>query len=194
MARDSAGGAPADSGVQGATDRIHDIQTLVPNKFPLSATSLFLATKIFMTQTLTTQQIGQYITQIENGGVEQARQVYDTLNGMGYNYAGWAAGVARGDSITGLSALDYLQGTAMMGLGGDACRNLTQVQIDKIRVDMATGYLEALSKIATDSGGIANRDVGYRETQQFHKEAFEKNNLTLDTAAPTASKAPFTPT
>ncbi len=133
-----------------------------------------------MSQALTTQKISQYITQVQTGGVEQARQVYDSLNAQGYNYAGWAAGVARGDSITGLSALDYLQGTALMGLGGEACRNLTQAQTDKIRVDMATSYLETLKGIADRSGGIVKRDVGYRETQQFHKEAFEKNGLTLD--------------
>ena len=133
-----------------------------------------------MPQALTTQQISQYITQIQNGGVEQARQVYDTLNAQGYNYAGWAAGVARGDSITGASALNFMQGTALMGMGGDACRNLTQVQTDKIRVDMATGYLETLKGIAEESGNIVTRDVNYKETEQFHKDAFVANNLTLD--------------
>jgi hypothetical protein len=133
-----------------------------------------------MPQTLTTTQIQQHIDSIKTGGVDQARAVYDNLNAQGYNYAGWAAGVARGDSITGLSALSYLQGTAMMGMGGDACRNLTQAQIDKVRVDMATGYLETLKIIATDSGGSVNRDVKYSETEKFHKDAFETNRLTLD--------------
>lgn len=133
-----------------------------------------------MTQALTTQQIDQYITQVKNGGVEQARQAYDALSAQGYNYAGWAAGVARGNSVTGLSALDYLQGTALMGMGGEACRNLTQAQIDKIRVDTATGYLETLREIADRSGGIVNRDINYKETEAFHKVGFEKNNLTLD--------------
>jgi hypothetical protein len=74
-----------------------------------------------MPQAPTTQQIGQYITQINNGGIDQVRQVYDSLYAQGYNYAGWAGGVASGDSITGLSALSFLQGTALMGLGGEAC-------------------------------------------------------------------------
>ena len=133
-----------------------------------------------MPQALTTQQINQYITQVQSGGVEQARQVYDTLNAQGYNYAGWAAGVARGDSITGASALSFMQGTALMGVGGDACRNLTQVQTDKIRVDMATGYLETLKGIAERSGNIVDRDVKYDETEAFHDTAFQKNGLTLD--------------
>ena len=133
-----------------------------------------------MAQAITSQQLNQYINQITTGGVEQARQVYDILYAQGYNYAGWAAGVARGDSITGVSALDYLQSTALMGLGGDACRNLTQTQIDGIRVDMALGYLQTLSTIATDSGGIVSRDVKLDETTDFHEIAFQKNGLTLD--------------
>ena len=134
-----------------------------------------------MPKALTSSQIQQYINQINSGGVDQARQVYDTLNGQGYNYAGWAAGVARGDSITGLSALDFLQGTALMGLSGETCRNLTPTQIDKIRVDMATGYLETLKVIANDSGGIVTRDVNYKETEAFHKDALQSSGLTLDT-------------
>ncbi len=133
-----------------------------------------------MPQELTTAEIQQYIDRVDSGGVDQAQQVYDILNAQGYNYAGWAAGVARGDSITGLSALSYLQGTALMGLGGDACRNLTQAQIDKIRVDMATGYLETLQEIAIKSEGVVSRDVDYKETEAFHKTALEKNRLTLD--------------
>src|SRR5881628_2219943 len=111
-----------------------------------------------MPSALTTQQIDQYISLIDTGGVDAVRQVYDTLYAQGYNYAGWASGVASGSTMTGQSALDYLQGSALMGLGSDACRNLTSEQIDNIRVDMANGYLETLKAIANDSGGIVNRD------------------------------------
>lgn len=51
--------------------------------------------------------------------------MYTDLYAQGYNYAGWAEGVAKGDSFAGQAALEYLQGTALMGLGGDSCRNLT---------------------------------------------------------------------
>ncbi len=67
-----------------------------------------------------------------------------------------------------------------MGMGGDACRNLTQTQIDKIRVDMATGYLKTLKGIAGESGNIVDQDVRYDETEKFHKDAFEKSGLSLD--------------
>jgi hypothetical protein len=133
-----------------------------------------------MPQTLTTTQIQQYIDSIKTGGLDQARLAYDALDAQGYNYAGWATGVASGNSITGLSALSYLQGTALMGMGGDACRNLTQTQIDKIRVDMATGYLETLKTISIKDGGAVNRDISYKEAEKFHDQAFKDSGLTLD--------------
>lgn len=134
-----------------------------------------------MTQsTLTTQQIDQYLNALDTGGVTAARNIYDQLQGLGYNYAGWAVGVARGDSITGQSALSYLNGTALMGLGGPACRDLTDNQVDQIRVDMARGYLTTLRNIAMASGGTVSRDVNFAETQAFHEAAFTKNGLSLD--------------
>lgn len=129
---------------------------------------------------LTTGQLSQYRQAIQNGGVDAVRQVYRELYGQGYNYAGWAYGVASGETITGQSALDYLSGSAMAGLGGPGCRNLTPEQIDKIRVDMADGYIKSLENIAGENGGVVNRDVKYQETRDFHNNAFRDNGLTLD--------------
>jgi hypothetical protein len=81
-----------------------------------------------MPQTLTTAQLNGYLTQIQKGGVGDAVQVYQQLYDQGYNYAGWAKGVATGETITGTAALDYLTGTAMIGLGGPECRNLSPAQ------------------------------------------------------------------
>jgi hypothetical protein len=67
-----------------------------------------------------------------SGGLEAAKQVYLQLNSRGYKYAGWALGVATGQTITGTSALDYLNGSALMGLGGPQCKNLSVDQINKI--------------------------------------------------------------
>ncbi|WP_157768751.1 hypothetical protein [Paracidovorax avenae] len=76
--------------------------------------------------------------------------------------------------------MDYLGGTAMIGLGGDACRNLTPAQIDSIRVDMSIGYINTLIDIAGRKNGIVDRDVNFIETSNFHQQAFEKNGLTLE--------------
>lgn len=129
---------------------------------------------------LTISQLTVYRDGISAGGVAAARQVYSDLYAQGYNYAGWALGVATGNTITGQSALDYLGGTAMMGLGGDACRNLTSAQIDRIRMDMSLGYINTLIDVANNQNGVLIRDVSFKEAAAFHKSAFEKNNLTLD--------------
>ncbi|HFQ91740.1 MAG TPA: hypothetical protein ENK29_02535, partial [Chromatiales bacterium] len=133
-----------------------------------------------MPQPLTLAQIKQLRDSVNTGGVNAARQVYRQLYDKGYNYAGWALGVANGDSITGVSALNYLDASAMMGLGGDQCRNLSSAEIDKIRVDMATGYLDTLYQIAQKNGGTVARDVKYKETRAFHQQGFVKNGLSLD--------------
>ncbi|WCM96766.1 hypothetical protein M5C96_20475 [Acidovorax sp. GBBC 1281] len=128
---------------------------------------------------LTVSQLTSYRSAINAGGVSAAREVYSDLYSQGYNYAGWALGVATGNTITGQSALDYLGGTAMIGLGGDACRNLTPAQIDKIRMDMSLGYINTLIDIA-DKEGILSRDVRFSETARFHEDAFKESGLTLE--------------
>ncbi|MFP5339743.1 MAG: hypothetical protein ACLGIW_14855, partial [Gammaproteobacteria bacterium] len=101
-----------------------------------------------MPQSLSIEQIAVYDAIIPEQGVEGAKTVYSNLLEQGYQYAGWAGGVASGNSITGQSALGYLQGTALMGISSEACRDLTPSQIDAIRVDMAKSYLATLSFIA----------------------------------------------
>ena len=56
-----------------------------------------------MPQPLTLAQIKQLRDSVNTGGVNAARQVYRQLYDKGYNYAGWALGVANGDSITGVT-------------------------------------------------------------------------------------------
>ena len=116
-----------------------------------------------MPQKLYTQDIDQYIANVNSGGVEQAKAVYGSLLDKGYQYAGWAGGVAAGNTITGQAALDYLQGTALMGLGGETCRNLTPTQIEKIKVEMALGYLNTLRANSDIAGGSINQDVSYKK-------------------------------
>lgn len=123
-------------------------------------------------------QLIAYKESISSGGVNAALAVYAELDSEGYRYAGWAFGVAAGNTITGQSALNFLSGTAMMGLGGDACRNLTQSQVDDIRIDMALGYIDTLIENG-ENEGIINRDVTFIETSAFHKAALEKNGLAL---------------
>lgn len=77
-----------------------------------------------MPQAVTATQLGSYQQSIQSGGAGAAAQAYGSLYSQGYNYAGWAQGVATGETISGQAALGYMQGTAMLGMGGDQCRDL----------------------------------------------------------------------
>ena len=129
---------------------------------------------------LSSAQLNSYLTRINTGGVPEVIKVYQELQDKGYGYAGWAKGVATAETVTGIAAVDYLTGTALIGLGGQECRNLGQVQVDAIRVGMADGYVRALLTKANqaNNNGFVSSDVNFRDTQAFHRDVFEQNGLT----------------
>ena len=133
-----------------------------------------------MPQTVTSAQLQSLQQSLQSGGAAAAADAYNWLYAQGYNYAGWAEGVARGDSFAGNAALKYLRETAIMGMGGDQCRNLTPQQIDKIRTDMADKTLEKYKEIADNNGGKLDRDLTYKETKDIHERVFQDNGLGLD--------------
>lgn len=126
-----------------------------------------------MEKPITIEQLNQYRQIVTTRGVDGAKDVYQSLYAQGYNYAGWAYGVASGETLTGNYALDYLTGSAMMGLGGDSCRNLSDAEISKVRQDMATGYLDSLLAIAERNGNILDRDIKFNEAREFHEIALQ---------------------
>jgi hypothetical protein len=65
-----------------------------------------------MTQPISVTQLEQWQQLIETAGVDAAEQVYTEFYDMGYNYAGWANGVATGDLISGQAALEFIESTA----------------------------------------------------------------------------------
>lgn len=133
-----------------------------------------------MPQPITAAQLQNLQDAINFGGVAAIIQAYAFLDSQGYAYGGWARGVAAGDSLSGQSALSYLQGTALMGMGGEACRNLNQRYIDAIRTDMAIETLEKYKAIAQNNQGLLDRDLRYQETKDIHEKVFTSNNLGLD--------------
>ena len=110
---------------------------------------------------------------------------YYYLQDRGYGYAGWAGGVAREDSIAGISAVEYLTGSALMGIGGPACWDINPEKAAEIKQGMAQGYLDALTAIANANNGIVDRDIRANEVWDFHKDVFDRiglgvENWTLD--------------
>lgn len=138
-----------------------------------------------MSKKISMDQLNEYQKIIDGGKIGD---FYDAMSNQGYGYAGWANGVAQGSSISGNSALHFLSGSAMMGIGLELCKNLSPQVVDDVRRDMAQGYLNTLKNLANDSGGYVDRDVSARETENFHKKAFEENGLSIDNWT---LKAPF---
>ena len=128
-----------------------------------------------MPQQLTKEQLNNYRKIMENGGVNGAIQVYSELLTKGYNYAGWAKGVAGADTLTGNSALAYLEGSALLGINGNGSSNISVQQATNIKVGMALGYVDSLLEISDKDGGFLNRDVNYKETYAFHESVFNNN-------------------
>ena len=141
-----------------------------------------------MTNALSKNQIAQIKATEAAGDISSA---YDALSNQGYGYAGWAGGVARGDTIAGVAAVDYLKGTALMGVGASSCQTLGDEKILAIKTGMADGYLRTLDKIADTLGnnGMVSRDISADEVLQIHTEVFQKNGLSIDNWT---LNAPFT--
>lgn len=97
---------------------------------------------------------------------------YEELRQKGYGYAGWAHGVATGESVTGRAALGFLTDTAN--------RELTQAEMDGIRIGMANGYLNALSANIKKDHGKTQTDITFEQMRNFHKDVFEKHHLSID--------------
>jgi hypothetical protein len=69
-----------------------------------------------MPQTLTLQQLTEYRSRIASGNHDQLKSVYADLKSIGFNYAGWASGVLTGETLNGTVAVDFLEGTSLLGL------------------------------------------------------------------------------
>ena len=83
-----------------------------------------------MPAAITSTQIQKYINDVKTGGVTAATQVYQQLLDKGYNYSGWAKGVAEGSTITGREALDFLTNSSLMGVGSDACFHFPAAHVE----------------------------------------------------------------
>lgn len=60
-----------------------------------------------MPNAVSSTEIQQLIVDVNAGNYTAA---YDYLSARGYTYADWANGVAQGNSIAGVSALEFLGG------------------------------------------------------------------------------------
>ncbi|MDZ4075693.1 MAG: hypothetical protein U1E04_13190 [Hylemonella sp.] len=125
---------------------------------------------------ITSDQLRDYKESITSGDSDAIARMYSDLYDQGYNYAGWAEGVAKGNSFTGSAAIDFLKESYSSG----ACEKLSDDQINKIRRDMAQRTLDEYIRISDANGGTLNRDLRYEETKSIHDDVFRQNGLSLE--------------
>ncbi|WP_373823986.1 hypothetical protein [Neisseria dentiae] len=136
-----------------------------------------------MAQPINQAMITQHGKLIDSRGVMGAVEVYNDLLNKGYNYAGWAKGVAEANgwnssepeirgSITGRAAVMFMKDSSG--------RDFSDRELNEIRIDMARGYLAALSRNIRLEGGQTQTDTSFKQMRGFHKDVFEKHNLSIN--------------
>lgn len=112
------------------------------------------------------QQLQQQVATLSPSNSAQVestlRSVYGSLQEAGFSYAGWARGVVEQNTVAGISAMQFLTGTALAGLDSLTCQSLTQQQIDQLKIDLADAYLRQLMKIG-DASSSVDRDINAQE-------------------------------
>lgn len=80
-----------------------------------------------MANVLTENVLKNFEKIVDDYGVDGAIAVYRAINSYyGADYASWAKGVAKGNTITGKAALDFLYTTALQGKGTGVSKKLTE--------------------------------------------------------------------
>jgi len=92
--------------------------------------------------------------------------MYDKLAEKGDKYAVLANGVARGNSIAGVAAINYMKGVA-----AEAGMPMRDEDVEAIRFNMAKEYLNALKAHAVD--GFVSGPIPQAAIANFHKQVFE---------------------
>ena len=123
-----------------------------------------------MPATIRLNDIERYQNMIKTQGVQGAIRVYEELLSKGYDYAGWAKGVAKGDTVTGEAAILFMEETSG--------RKFSESKLNEIRVDMAKGYLDALT-VQMSKTGQTDTDVKFEKIRDVHEKAFIKHKLSL---------------
>lgn len=124
------------------------------------------------------QDIDRYKNDIKQNHIQGVVRTYSDLLSKGYNYAGWAKGVAEAEGMT-WSSLPKGETTgraAVMFMKDSSGQTFSEQKLNRIREGMAEGYLDFLESQL----GKPPRDVRFDEMRDFHKQVFEKNGLSIN--------------
>lgn len=127
---------------------------------------------------LTTQDIDRYKNDIRQHGIQGVVRTYADLLSKGYNYAGWAKGVAEAEGMTwgSLPKGETTGRAAVMFMKDSSGQTFSEQKLNRIREGMAEGYLDFLQS----NIGRTPRDVHFDEMRDFHKKVFERHGLSID--------------
>ena len=127
---------------------------------------------------LTTQDIDRYKNDIRQHGIQGNVRTYADLLSKGYNYAGWAKGVAEAEGMTwgSLPKGETTGRAAVMFMKDSSGQTFSEQKLNRIREGMAEGYLDFLQS----NIGRTPRDVHFDEMRDFHKKVFERHGLSID--------------
>ncbi|WP_369308281.1 serine protease [Providencia rettgeri] len=102
--------------------------------------------------------------------------MYTYLEVKGDRYAALANSVVKEDSFSGAFALNYLE--EVMEENGLEFNINT---LNKIRMDMAYGYIETLKSRFKDGETEINGDINHEEAMVFHEDVFNRYGLPAET-------------
>ena len=127
---------------------------------------------------LTQQDINRYRQDIKQNHIQGVVRTYADLLSKGYNYAGWAKGVAEAEGMTwgSLPKGETTGRAAVMYMKDSSGQIFSEQRLNRIREGMAEGYLDFLQS----NIGKSPRDVHFDEMRDFHKKVFEKNGLSIN--------------
>ncbi len=125
---------------------------------------------------ITSNRLNELLTVATNpdSGKAEFIAIYQELYDKGFGYAGWAKGVVTKETITGVSAVNF------MNIKSPTGEPLTPEQEINVNRSMITGYLNALKTYADDSPDRqTNQEVTYSDLEKFHERGFEANGLDI---------------
>lgn len=108
---------------------------------------------------------------------------YQYLSRRSYGLAAWAVtGTGADDNDAYIpSPVDFLRNSPLPGICKPIFQILTKAQIEKMRIDLAKAYFRSLHRIARHSAETTIlRDVNAAEVTVLHREALERNGLSIE--------------
>jgi hypothetical protein len=108
-------------------------------------------------------------------------EFYRYLRQRSYGLAAWAVAGTQDNDPYVASPVDFLRHSPLPGICNPIFQILGKAQIEKMRIDLAKAYFRSLQKIARHSAETTIvRDVNAAEVAILHREALERNGLSIE--------------